>query len=213
MSKRLEKAKTGFGNLRDYALIETAQYIVEKMTNNINFPNPTVPLANISRAIKAFQSAYEKSRHGTREDTMEKNLKRKELINNLSSLGFYVNSVAQGNGIKLESSGFDLTKTPESVGYPPAPQYLKISEGENPGEAYVDIDPVPKAAGYVFLYAPTPAPEANEEWYMKTFSSSKNYITGLKSGVKYSFKAAACSSVADKAGMYNFTLTVEKYIN
>jgi len=120
---------------------------------------------------------------------MAKDLKREELIIKLSSLGLYVNSVALGDAMKLESSGFNLTKNPEPVGYLPAPQYLKISEGENPGEIYVEICPVPNATGYVFLYAPSPAPAGNEEWYAKTFSSSKNYITGLKSGVKYSFKS------------------------
>lgn len=209
---RNHKALTSFAKVKDNDLVEKSNYIVAQMKTNINYPTPTPELQVVETAIAAYQSAYKKSRHGSKEDTAFKNEKRKELQICLSGLGNYVNAAAQGNLVKLESSGFAISKDPEPRGYLPAPSFLNVVEGDNPGEVYTEIYPVPKATGYVMLYSTLPAPEDNDEWRMKTFSMSKNYIVGLKSGARYAFKAAACSPEADKAGIYNFTPKVEKYI-
>jgi len=71
---------------------------------------------------------------------------------------------------------------------------------------------VPDANGYQVLYAISPAPENDLEWYSKLFSSTKGKISGLKSGSKYIFKVAATSAFADKINSYNFSKCVERYI-
>ena len=91
----------------------------------------------------------------------------------------------------------------------PAP-HLTVGYGNNPGELTIDIKVVPNASGYIVLYAPSPGPAENLEWYEILLSTSKGTLKNLKSGTKYVIKAAAISSEANKLGQYNFSEPVEK---
>ena len=55
-----------------------------------------------------------------------------------------------------------------------------------------------------------PPPDA--EWQRKNLSKTTGTITGLQSGKKYEFKAAARSAESDETEQYDFTEPIEKYI-
>ena len=119
--------------------------------------------------------------------------------------------MAENDVVKLDSSGFPLSKLPEPIGILEAPN-LTVYYGKNPGEISIEMSVIPKASGYIVLYSPLPAPGENAEWYDKLFSSVKGTLTNLKSETKYIFKAAAISSEANKMGTYNFSDSVEKLV-
>jgi len=182
------------------------------MTKNPDFPTPTPSLTIVQAAVKAYSDALLNCQDGTKQDTAIKNSKRDILEVNLAHLGNYVNLIADGDLPKLEGSGFQISKLPEPVGIPPAPEYLKLTPGDTPGVMYVDIGVVPKALSYITVFAQDPVPENIEDWHAKTFSKSTGVITGLVRGKKYTFMAAATSAEANKTSFYNFTKAIEIYI-
>ncbi len=208
---RTQKAIVSFTKVRDSELANTAQNIVNKMTTNPYFTDPQPPLTTIQDYIAAYSAALVKAKDGSKEDTANKNACRLTLETALFTLGNYVNLVAENDVVKLESSGFPLSKLPEPIGILEAP-HLTVSYGKNPGELIIEISVVPKASGYIVLYSPLPAPADNNEWYEIVFSGTRGTLTRLKSETKYVIKVAAISTEANKMGVYNFSDPVEKLV-
>ena len=208
---KMQKALINFAKEKDHELANTAQNIVNKMTINPYFTNPTPPLATIQQAISDYASALVIAKDGSKADTANKNACRATLEGALYALGAYVNMIAQSDVVKLESSGFPISKQPEPVGILDAPT-LTVRYGNNAGEIGIEIGIVPRSSGYIVLYSPLPAPVDNDEWYSKVFSSSKGTLTHLTSESRYVFKAAAISAIANKMGLYNFSNPVEKLV-
>lgn len=208
---RTQKAIVSFTKVRDSELVNTAQNIVNKMTINPYFTDPQPSLITIQTYIAAYSAALVKAKDGSKEDTANKNACRLTLETALFTLGNYVNLAAEHDVVKLDSSGFPLSKLPEPIGILEAP-ILTVYYGKNPGEISVQMSVVPKASGYIVLYSPLPAPAENAEWYDKLFSGTRGTLTNLKSETKYIFKAAAISSEANKMGTYNFSDPVEKLV-
>ncbi len=208
---RAQKAIVSFTKVRDSEIANTAQNIVNKMTINPYFTDPQPPLITIQEYIAAYSSALVKAKDGSKEDTANKNACRLTLETALFTLGNYVNLVAENDVVKLESSGFPLSKLPEPIGILEAPT-LTVHYGNNPGELIIEISVVPKASGYIVLYSTLPAPADNNEWYETVFSGTRGTLSNLKSETKYVIKAAAISSEANKMGMYNFSDPVEKLV-
>ena len=206
---RVQKAIISFTKVRDSELANTAQNIVNKMTTNPYFTDPQPPLTTIQDYIAAYSAALVKAKDGSKEDTANKNACRLTLETALFTLGNYVNLVTENDVVKLESSGFPLSKLPIPIGILDAP-HLTVSYGKNPGELIIEISVVPKASGYIVLYSPLPAPADNNEWYETVFSGTRGTLTRLKSETKYVIKAAAISTEANKMGVYNFSDPVEK---
>ena len=208
---KTQKAIISFSKTKDHELADIGQAIANKMTNNPNYPTPTLSISDLQAAITAYSSALIQAQDGSKADVVSKNASRTTLENDLSALGNYVNLIADGDALKLQSSGFPLTKLPEPIGILDAP-ILTVHYGENAGEMGVEISPIAKASGYIVLYAVVPAPADNNDWSSKSMSSSKSTLTHLKSGNKYVFKAAALSSEANKMNIYNFSTPIEKIV-
>jgi hypothetical protein len=61
----------------------------------------------------------------------------------------YVNSIAKGDKVKVDKSGFDADKEPEAVGTPPAPVIKKVVDGEAAHSAKISlVGPLFKNARY-----------------------------------------------------------------
>jgi hypothetical protein len=208
---KTKKALISFSKIRDNELASYAQKIVQKMTDNPNFTAPQPDLATVQNAITLYMAALIKSKDGSKEDTANKVATRLVLENLLGSLGVHVNQVSANDLIKLDSSGFNVSKTPSVIGILDAPT-LDVYYGNNSGEMIFEIGADPHATEYVVLYSPSPAPADDAEYYTKIFSKSRGTISNLTSGIKYIFKAAATSSEANKMGIYNFSNPVEKFV-
>lgn len=206
------KAITCFKDVKDNDLNEKTTTILTKMTNNPDFKNPVPKLTVVQAALQAYLDALAKCPQGTKQDIAIKNNKKALLESELSHLGNYVNSIAEGNLVILDGSGFPISKPHAPIGLLTAPEYLILSPGPNPGEVIMDIAIVPKARGYVGLYASYPPPEDNTQWHSILFTKSKGTVSGLKSGQRYAFKAAAVSTESSSTGKYNFTKTMDTFV-
>ena len=207
---RKQKARIGFTKYSNAEFAAIAQNVINKMSENPDFPSPTPAISSVGASLKAFKAAIEKSTEGTKQDTAYTNEKRRELNSKLSNLGGYVNIVANGDLLKLDSSGFPVSKPPAPIGILPPPDYIHVADGENHGELAIKISHVPKASGYIVFYSEVPGPANFNDWHSKTFSKTKGILVGLKSATKYVFKAAAMSSEANKLNHYNYTETVAR---
>jgi hypothetical protein len=208
---KTQKALISFVKVKDHELAHVAQNIINKMTSNAHFGEPKPALMSVQEIIITYSDALLKAKDGSKLDTAYKNACRLKLENALSSLGSYVNLTAETDIVKLESSGFPLSKIPEPIGILEAPT-ITVTYGNNPGEIHIECSVINKASGYIILYSPLPAPIDNNEWYSKQWSSSKGTLTQLKSEIKHVFKAAAMSAQANKMGIYNFSDPVEKMV-
>lgn len=160
-----ERILTSFAKVKQNDLADVTQSIINKMTKNPYFSSPSPALNVVQAACKAFSEALVNSIRCNVEDTIIKNAKRKTLEKHLSHLGSYVNSVAEGDLVKLGSLGFQISKPRKTVGFLPAPELFKVTDGENPGEIYFNMSSVKRANGYVVSYAQAPAPVNNEDWH------------------------------------------------
>ena len=130
---KTQKAIISFSKTKDHELADIGQAIANKMTNNPNYPTPTLSISDLQAAITAYSSALIQAQDGSKADVVAKNASRTTLENDLSALGNYVNLIADGDALKLQSSGFPLTKLPEPIGILDAP-ILTVHYGENAGE-------------------------------------------------------------------------------
>ncbi len=211
-----QKAIIDFTRVRDNDLTETATLIHEKLNANPDFPTPSPTLPVFLTAIEDYSNALVKAKDGTKQDTADKNAKRKILEGMMADLGNYVNTIADGDLVKLEGSGFPLSKVPAPVGVLEQPSIFRVGEGIDPGTVKIEIGLVPRATGYIVLYyevrSDGTVPGSDAEWQSKLFSKTTGLITGLKSGKKYVFKSAATSPEANTINLYNFTEPVEKFV-
>ncbi|MEI6066565.1 MAG: hypothetical protein WCP96_04460 [Methylococcaceae bacterium] len=117
------------------------------MSINPYFTDPQPPLTTIQEYIAAYSAALVKAKDGSKEDTVNKNACRLTLETALFTLGNYVNLVAENDVVKLDSSGFPISKLPEPIGILDAP-HLTVYYGKNSGEISIEMSVVPKASGY-----------------------------------------------------------------
>lgn len=205
------KALISTSNMKDHNLTSYAQKIVDEMTSNINYSSPQPPLASIQALILLYANALIKSMDGSKEDTANKNAIRTELENALSLLANYVNLTANHDLVKLESSGFNVSKEHAPIGILEAP-ILLIYFGKNPGEVDYDISTIPNATEYIILFSTLPAPADKKNWLSRTVSGTKGTLTGLDYETKYVFMATATSVEANKMNLYNYSNPVEQLV-
>ena len=127
---RAQKAVINFSRVKDNTLANAAQHIVIKMTGNTNFTAPNPSLETLQIAITLYAAALIKAKDGSKVDTADKNAKRRQLEALLYSLGSYVNMTVGSDLVKLDSSGFNLTKMYGPVGILDALN-LNINYGNN----------------------------------------------------------------------------------
>jgi hypothetical protein len=205
------KAITQNKSLSDSELLERARRVYTHLQDNPLFPAPFIPLDTLLAAIESFATAYQNAQEGTKEDTAIKNEQRKALESLLTSEADYVNAIANGNEVTIDSSGFALSALPTPIGILPAPDRLQTTDGSNPGEIEVSFDKVDKATGYLILYTDQdPQPADHNAWTAQLNSRTKLLITSLKSGVKYYFKVGTVTRQATQENRYNFTQVVSR---
>lgn len=149
------------GNYDDPGLHLIAEVAIEDLTGNATFPgNDTVPpltqppapapaTPNLTDASADFFDKLKAARNGSTLDTAEKDASRVILEGMLNKWANYVNLVADGNVIKLRTSGFDLNEEKQKKGILPAPDGLRVSS-PGLGQLEAKLIPVKGAGGYNF---------------------------------------------------------------
>src|SRR5436190_4059342 len=120
---RRPKIKKGLSRLSDPGLITAMGYIVTKMEDNVNFPDPTPPLAEIEQKRSEFKHAMNQVQSGnkTSEQVVVKKRLRTELMEQADQLFAYITNTTSDVQL-LTSTGFPLAKERERAGALPAPK-------------------------------------------------------------------------------------------
>ena len=187
----MRKLLYDFSRLRDADLSPTSQHIISKMTGNSFFATPKPALTVIQTALNAYNTSLAKAKSdGSRADFALKDQNREALEKLMSQLADYVEDIALGDEVKLESSGFDLAKTPEKRGPLEKPENLKVAPGANKGTLEISVDAVKNAMMYEVQYKLT----GENVWQTVTYSKRKYTIENLASGKQYLVRVAAAGT-------------------
>jgi hypothetical protein len=201
---RMAKVKLSLNGLNPDALVAFANVVKTAMTGNANFttPLPTLPafgtlITTASTKIAAYNSAL-----ATAETALaDRDAALTALRSGFSQLGDYVQNVAAGDKVKIESAGMAV----RSAGAPTTMTQvleLALSAGDSPGSVDAMWKPVPGARSYE-SQVNTVNPDVEANWsFKKSTSKSSDTYTGLTSGAKLWVRVRAIGT-NDNAGAYS----------
>ncbi len=181
-----------FQNHSDQSFLVEAGQIKFSMINNANFPSPVPTMKEVQDDTDEFSNALDNMGNGAN-TTLVKNEKRKKLESTLKRLGLYVETVADGNEIIAESSGFKLRNKPSPVGILPKPANFKVLPALGKGSVKLSIDKIYGAKTYQFEYKPS-SDATNNTWAIAADSQSSLILNNLLSGQEYTFRVVGVGS-------------------
>ena len=112
-----------------------------------------------------------------------------------------VNLIAEGDIIKLDSTGLDISKDPTPIGILPAPANFILTPSSQPGEVDIQIDKVDRAMGYLVQYR-----KDGETAYQELIlTKTHGVLTQLASVTRYFIRVGTLSTGANDLHRYNFT--------
>jgi fibronectin type III domain protein len=182
--------------------------IVTAMTGNGVFPTPAPPLASITSAATALETAINVAiakRAESKLSTTQMHDAQKALALLITQEGNYVQSASGGDAAKIESAGFEVRNPPAPIGDLPAPADLELDANVNPGHMGMRWTPVTGAASYVVERAPDGTAPLDYSSVANP-TSAKAEVNTMTSGTRYWFRVAAVGA----AGVGMWTLPVSK---
>jgi hypothetical protein len=115
MKHNIKLAPTAMTPLR---ILSLARNVVTKMSGNAHFPNPMVPLSDITTLADRLEEAIERATDGSRLAKLERDAFKEGMSTLLRSQADYVRAICQGDASMLQSSGFELTKPRKRASIP-----------------------------------------------------------------------------------------------
>ena len=186
----MQKALIDFTDYKEDVIDTVARTIQAEMTlNALVFPAPPVPIGTLKGQIDAYELILEKPVYANR--TVNLAAARSTMSTALRSNGIYVNTVANGDAVKLGLSGYPLSKLPTPVGDLPAPVSVKIKNGA-PLSFDFDIDTVEHAVGYLVALTPVSNTQLDPSLWRNVWSSRHiRTVNGNTRGTEYKFAVCA----------------------
>lgn len=172
--------------------------ILESLNGNSVYPNPTPALAVVEAAFEAYKLAAAEAAQGGRKNIAERDARRAELVAVLRQLSSYVEGTANGDMVKLLSSGFPVQKpTRTPVGPLPAPAAPVVTQGPVTGTIAVSTAVVRGASSYNWSLVLKSAPGVEVQTAQTTSASTE--FSGLVPGQIYlvSVNAVGASGTSD----------------
>ena len=189
------KVTTDFSskNYTDTELSVKCTKVIDKMSGNQNFPNPTPSLQEIRDTNISYIASLAKADKGSADDRVIKNNWRAKVESQMKELSLYVQITSKGDDVIVSSSGLDVNKKPMAVGALPKPENVIVKIGNNMGSVWASCDAIASASFYEFDYAEVTA-DGVLNWIHKTSTKHKILIEGLTSGKQYVFRVAGAAS-------------------
>ncbi len=178
MSRKI-MALSGFRDIRDVSLLAKANVVLEAMENNDHFIDCQDAVAQLGFCFDEFMAlmALGRSKRGV-EETALKNDKRLLLEKALKAVAFQVNAIADGDLVKLFSSGFELSGKQGKSTIPEEVSDIRLSDGKQSGEIRLDFFKQANRLIYEYRYAQEKDDKGNHCWseLMLTGSTVRNKI-------------------------------------
>ncbi len=190
MSKKNGTAaiKSGFSQLANDAFEAVCRLILVSLTGNVYFPEPVPPLETYSDAIENFSNLCSVAKDGTKNDKRLRDDARAVLNDLTKKLAQYVTITADGDAIKLGTSGFPFVKSWQPTPPLAVPENLKLANSGS-GKINVSVDAVANSKVYLIQFTKDPLTDSSQ-WTSINSSKRKLLVTGLTPGTTYWFRVA-----------------------
>lgn len=181
--------KLSFSRLTVTQKINLARAIINAMTGNPYFPNPSPSLADVAAATDALELAQEDMPGGP-EATVIRNIREQALDVLMSNLQIHVEDVAKGNPEIVVSAGMQVRSPKNPIGILPVPNLVEAKNRQAYGEIDLKWTAVKKSSGYRI----EGSRNMEEGWPMVWESEKASIrIVGLIPGEVYWFRVATLS--------------------
>lgn len=161
MPKLIVKPAINFlSTVTDVQLEADVSHIIRQMTDNESFPDPSPSLAIVGSKLHDFRFALREAWFGGKLLTLEKNMRRAELVAVVRQLAGYVTARCSGDLVTLMSSGFPFHKpTRHAVGALTPPDMPRLKHKTLSGCIDAVVSPVRGASIYTWQLALASAPK------------------------------------------------------
>ena len=174
-----------FTSLPDKGLEARASNVASSMKGNAYFPTPGPSLEDLDAARLLFITALSAAQYHDRLKLSLKNDAKKKLRAVLSSLAYYVESVAQGDKTILMSSGFKISSDTVETPAVAVINNFKVEHGKNSGQMRLSATRVKGVDSYSFYFGIDAGENTVYDHITKT--RARTIISDLKVGQTYSF--------------------------
>src|SRR5262245_14617759 len=150
-SKHMSKSKLGLRDLDLQGTLDFATTIKTAMTGNATFATPNPSLASIGTLITTAQTKLNTWNSGVAAVATAKSDRDaafEALRDGLTQLALYVDNIANGDRVKIESAGMPVRNEPEPVGTPAQVDDLVVMASEFDGALDASWSPVRGAVFY-----------------------------------------------------------------
>jgi hypothetical protein len=186
----MEKINNGFAALTDPELQSDTEVVLTSLTENEDYPDPDPTLAAVQADLDNFVAACVGAKTGNRLAITARKERKVQLIKQLHLLSNYVAFKAKGDTLKLQGSGFKLSKPKGSAPDIIVPEIPVLENALASGGVKTRFKAVPGAKSYI-LKCTQDATLAEGSWKMITTTTTKNTLTGLESAKAVYVKVAA----------------------
>jgi hypothetical protein len=201
---RMSKVKLGLNSLNADATVAFANTVKTAMTGNANFATPNPTLAAFGALIttaNAKIAAYNSALAAAQTALADRDAALAALRTSFSQLGDYVQNIAAGDKVKIESAGIPVRAAQAPVTMTQVLE-LALSPGDSPGSVDAMWKPVAGARSYE-SQVNTVNPDVEANWsFKKSTSKSSDTLAGLTSGAKLWVRVRAIGG-NDSAGAYS----------
>ena len=182
----MTKVKLGLDKLSPDEVVSLAGQIKTAMTSNANFttPNPPLPTMGTAIATATVKVATQKAAaQAALQAITDRDAAIEELKALLTSEASYVENIALGDAVKIQSAGMSVKAPRTPVGPLTPVTSLSVTAGDDAGELDVTWDPVRGAKSYQVQISSDPM--TPESWRdVSPAASSRKRISGQTSGTR-----------------------------
>lgn len=179
------KAIIDFSSYTAAELGPLAQHIHDELVANVAvFATPTLAMPAFATLITTYNTKLSARASRATADAMAFNAAREDLEVGLSSLGSYVNGIAQGSALVVEQSGFPgyVTARSADTSAPGAPENLRLRHGDVSGSIVARYK-AQRQPSTNEVQTTTGNPNTAGDWRtVGMFQGQKVEITGLTPG-------------------------------
>ena len=199
-------------------MIALTEYIIKKMTGNINFNNPPISMTELDAANKVTLAAYSNRKNGTQ--AKNELIRAADTQNTmLLKISDYISENALGDVVKILSTGFEVTKEGRTKAVvPDVPNAPKLSSSN--GSLYMNTDKVLGADNYCWVIYTTevqPIQVIDSQLNISALANTilvpagttRESVKGIAAGTKVTVQVLAQNS----AGKSTFSTSATLYVN
>jgi hypothetical protein len=168
-------------------LIIYARHVAQSLNGNTWVTTTTPPLATFNADIDALEVAEAAARSRTKGAAAARDIKKKVVVDDLTSIKGNVLSAANLNPAQADAIIESAGMTPKRFGRKPKAELAALM-GPTPGEVLVRAKAVAKGAAYEWQYSP----DGGKTWIaMGTTTVANTSVFGLVAGSSYMFRFRA----------------------